>query len=80
MRQLNLTFETVDDTFGIKGLSNDSFFSQGIILRYDGFLFELTEICGDQLFFKRAWETPGNQKIAAENFDFFYNRQSDTVK
>lgn len=80
MKNLILNYNEVDEVFGIKGLSDDSFFSAGVVLQYDGFLFELDEICGDQIFFKRTWDTEGNQKIADQNYFYFNDRSMEREK
>ena len=68
-RNMKLTYEQLDSLLGFP-ISEDSFFSEGGVIAYDGQAWELTEVVGDQLFFEAsdAFET------ARKNMDFFSGR------
>jgi len=64
-----LTNEQLDEVMGFV-ISEDGFFSEGVVILLDGGAWELVEQCGDQLVFEMSEEI----EDAIQNMEFFYDR------
>ena len=69
MRKIILNCEELDTLVGFN-LSEDSFFSEGTIIRFGGGAWELLDTVGDCLMFGPS----NDDKTSFENMQFFFNR------
>ena len=69
MNDLIISYKDLDEILGFN-ISEDSFFSEGSTIMFDGFAWELVEVVGDMMVFK----TIDDVEQAEEDMDFFYER------
>lgn len=69
-----IRLEDIDAMFGIKGLSDDSFFSRYTTVIYDGSIWEIVEFCGSDVIFEEIEFSQERWDTAQDNMSFFYKR------
>lgn len=71
MNTFMITNEQLDEILGFS-ISDDSFFSEGCVIMFDGLPVHLKEAVGDQLIFE--YVNAEQRFDAQKNLEFFYDR------